>query len=130
MTESLLPGVLIALPLIGATLPVAVGLVRERVGWSIAAVVLTVETVLASWLAYAVYADGRRIVHVLGGASFGRKTTEVGGSSTEGFIVGIELVADNLSALLVVLVGAVALAVLAAPAETRSTAAISCWPAV
>jgi multicomponent Na+:H+ antiporter subunit D len=113
MTESLLPGVLIALPLIGATLPVAVGLVRERVGWSIAAVVLTVESVLASWLAYAVYADGRRIVHVLGGASFGRKTTEVGGSSTEGFIVGIELVADNLSALLVVLVGAVALAVLA-----------------
>jgi len=93
MTAELLPGLLVAVPLMGATLPVAIGLVRQRVGWSIAALVLTVETGLASWLAYAVYADGRRVTHVLGGTSFGRKTTEVGGTSTEGFIVGIELAA-------------------------------------
>lgn len=106
MTETLLPGLLIAVPILGATLPLALGLVRERVGWSVAAVVLAIETAIAAWVAYAVYVDGARIVHFLGGGTFGRR-------GAEGFAVGIELVADALSAIVILLVAAVSLAVLA-----------------
>jgi len=113
MNKELLPALLIALPILAATLPLVVGLVRKRVGWSIAAIVLAIEAALASRLAYAVYVEGDRITHVLGGDVFGRKETTVGQFDTEGFIVGIELVGDVLSGLLVVLVAFVALAVLA-----------------
>jgi multicomponent Na+:H+ antiporter subunit D len=113
MIEERLPALLIAVPLLSATLPVALGLLKHQVGWPIAVLALAIETALASWLASAVFWGGGRVTHVLGGTSFGRKHKEVGGFDTEGFIVGIELVADNLSALLVVLVAAVALAVLA-----------------
>ena len=113
MTEELIPALLIALPILGATLPLAFGLFRERVGWAVAVVVLTVEAALAFVLAHAVYLGDSRVVHVLGGDTFGRKDVVVGGQETEGFIVGIELVADALSGLFVVLVGVVALAVLA-----------------
>ncbi|MFT4947539.1 MAG: multicomponent Na+:H+ antiporter subunit D [Natronomonas sp.] len=118
MTEQLLPGLLIAVPILGAALPLALGLVRERIGWTVAAVVLSVEAALAGWLAYAVYAAGghgrRGIVHVLGGERFGRKTVELAdGSTTENFVVGIELVADEFSALIVALIAAVSLGVLA-----------------
>jgi len=110
--SELLPGVLVALPILGATLPLLFGLLHEDVGWSVAAAVLGVEAVLASWLAAAVYAGGR-VVHVLGGDAFGRKDVVVGGQETEGFIVGIELVADALSGFVVLLVAGVALSVLA-----------------
>jgi len=113
MNEELLPGLLIALPILGASLPLLVGLVHKRVGWAIAAVVLAIEAALASWLAYAVYVGGERVVHVLGGETFGRKDVVIGGQQTDGFIVGIELVGDALSGLVVVLVAGVALAVLA-----------------
>ena len=113
MTEELLPGLLIAVPILGATLPLALGLFRKRVGWSVAAVVLAIEAAIASWLAYAIFVDGQRVIHVLGGDNFGRQQTEVGGHDTEGFIVGIELVADHLSGLIVLLIAAVSLAVLA-----------------
>jgi len=113
MTEELLPGLLIAVPILGATLPLALGLFRKRVGWSVAAVVLAIEAAIASWLAYAIFVDGQRVIHVLGGDNFGRQQTEVGGHDTEGFIVGIELVADHLSGLVVLLVALVSLAVLA-----------------
>jgi len=107
MTEEFLPALLIVLPIIAATLPLAVGLLRDRVGWAVAALVLTVEAALALWLATAVYGDSGRIVHVLGGDTLGGRGGE------EGFTVGIELVADAFSGLVVVLVAVVALGVLA-----------------
>jgi len=111
---TLLPALLIVLPIVGATLPLAVGLVRDRIGWPIAAAVLAIEAALAARLAYAAVIEGRRVVHVLGGETFGRKTQELStGESTEGFVVGIELVGDALSGLVVALVAGVALAVLA-----------------
>ncbi|SDJ44727.1 multisubunit sodium/proton antiporter, MrpD subunit [Halovenus aranensis] len=113
MTEELLPVLLIVVPILGATLPLVLGLFRERVGWAVAAGTLSVEAAVATWLGYAVYIGDQRVVHVLGGETFGRKEVTVGEFDTEGFIVGIELVADALSGLLVVLVALVALAVLA-----------------
>jgi multicomponent Na+:H+ antiporter subunit D len=110
MTDTLL-ALLIVVPILAATLPLALGLLREDVGWSIAAVVLTVEAALASVVAYTIYVDGERIVHVLGGSEFGRYSVEFGGTTSE-FIVGIELVGDALSGLLVVLIAGVSLAVL------------------
>jgi len=107
MTEELLPALLVVVPILAATLPLAIGLLREDVGWAIAAIVLSVEAGLAAWLATAVYGDQGRIVHVLGGETFGRRGAE------EGFVVGIELVADAFSGLLVLLVAGVALGVLA-----------------
>ena len=110
-----IPALLVALPILGATLPLALGLLRDRVGWSVAAFVLTIEAALATWLAYVIFVEGERVVHVLGGDSFGRQDQELEGTgeSTEGFVVGIELVADALSGLVILLIAIVALAVLA-----------------
>jgi multicomponent Na+:H+ antiporter subunit D len=110
--SELLPGLLIVLPLLGSTLSLGLGLLRENVGWWVATAVLAAEAALASWLAYAIYVGENRVVHVLGGETFGRKSVTVEGETTE-FIVGIELVGDALSGLVVVLIAAVALAVLA-----------------
>ena len=104
--NELLPGLLVAIPILGATLALALGMARERIGWSVAAVVLTLEAALAAWLAYAVYGAGERIVHALGGEAFGRR-------GPENFAVGIELVGDALSAFVVLLIAFVSLAVLA-----------------
>jgi multicomponent Na+:H+ antiporter subunit D len=105
---------LVVLPVLGATLPLALGLVREQVGWAVAAVVLTAEAGLAARVAYATAVEGGRTVHVLGGETFGRKSQELSsGESTEGFAVGIELVGDPLSGLVVALVAGVSLGVLA-----------------
>ncbi len=104
---------LIVVPLLGATLPLALGLVRDRVGWAVAAVVLAVEAGLAARVAYTLVVEGTRVVHVLGGTTFGRKNEEVAGQSTENFAVGIELVGDALAGLFVALVAGVALGVLA-----------------
>lgn len=109
-----IPALLVALPILAATLPLGIGLVRDRVGWSIAAAVLAIEAALAGWLAYAIFGRGERVVHVLGGETFGRQEQELAtGESTEGFVVGIELVADALSGALILLTAVVALAVLA-----------------
>ncbi len=104
---------LVVVPMVGATLPLALGLMRDRVGWATATVVLAVEAALAARVAYALVLEGGRVVHVLGGETFGRTNREVGGESTEGFAVGIELVGDALSGLVVALVAGVALGVLA-----------------
>ncbi len=91
-----IPALLIAIPIIAATLPLALGLVRERIGWSIAAVTLVVETVLAGWVAYAVIESGT-VRHQLGGFVPPR---------------GIELVVDLYSMLVISLIAAFSLAVL------------------
>jgi len=105
---------LVVLPVLGATLPLALGLVRARVGWAVAAVVLALEAGLAARVAYDLVVDGSRVVHALGGETFGRQSQELSsGESTEGFAVGIELIGDPLSGLLVALVAGVSLCVLA-----------------
>ncbi|MEF8786772.1 MAG: proton-conducting transporter membrane subunit [Haloarculaceae archaeon] len=113
INPELLPALLIAVPILAATLPLALGVLRERVGWAVSVVVLAFEALLATLLAYAIYVQNSRVVHVLGGEAFGRKDVVVAGTETENFIVGIELVGDALSGLVVVVVAVVALAVLA-----------------
>ena len=112
-TVELALALLVVVPVLGATLPLALGLLRDRVGWAVAAVVLAVEAGLAARVAYALVVDGGRVVHVLGGETFGRKRVELSsGESTEGFAVGIELVGDPLSGFIVALVATVSLGVL------------------
>ena len=97
---------LVALPILGATLPLAVGLVRERAGWVIALAVLVVEAILAAIVAWSVYGLGEtRLTHNLAGGTFAR-------IDGVGVAIGIELVADHLSAIVVLLVGVVSLATL------------------
>jgi len=105
---------LVVVPVLGATLPLALGLLRDQVGWAVAVAVLAVEAGLAARVAYDLAIEGSRVVHVLGGETFGRKSQELSsGESTEGFAVGIELVGDPLSGLVVALVAGVSLGVLA-----------------
>ncbi len=113
MNESLLPGFIIAIPILGAALPLALGLFRQQVGWAVAAVVLALETAVATVLAYFIYVDGQRVVHALGGENYGRREGAAGGYESEGFAVGIELVADALSGAMILLIATVALIVLA-----------------
>ena len=116
MSEAVEPALalLVVVPVLGATLPLALGLVRDQVGWAVAAAVLAVEGGLAARVAYDLAVEGNRVVHVLGGETFGRKSQELSsGESTEGFAVGIELVGDPLSGLVVALVAGVSLGVLA-----------------
>jgi multicomponent Na+:H+ antiporter subunit D len=104
-----LPILLIVLPIVAATLPLVLGLVRPNTGWPVAVVALLGELVLAGVLAWYVLPSGRGtgdFVHRLG--DYG--TTDKGGTTYE---VGIELVADELSVLVVVLIAAVSLGVLA-----------------
>ena len=104
---------LIVVPFLGATLPLVLGLVRDSVGWAVAAAVLVVEAGLAARVVYTL-AGGDRVVQVLGGETFGRNDeTLSSGESTEGFAVGIELVGDPFSGVLVLLVAGVSLGVLA-----------------
>jgi len=96
MTETLVAS-LVAIPLLGALLVVASGLVSERGPPVVAAAVLAVQTALAGWVGSRAIVDGSL-------------SNEVGG-----FVApyGIELVVDGLSAVVVALVAAVSLAVLA-----------------
>ena len=87
---------LVAIPILAATLPLLLGLRFETIGWPVAVVVAAIETVLAAFVAWHVFTDGR-FVHNLGGYP---RT------------YGIELVADGLSAAVVALVAVVTLAVL------------------
>ena len=104
---------LIVVPFLGATLPLVLGLVRDSVGWVVATAVLVVEAGLAARVVYTL-AGGDRVVQMLGGETFGRNNeTLSSGESTEGFAVGIELVGDPFSGVLVLLVAGVSLGVLA-----------------
>lgn len=106
MTETLLPGLLIGLPILAAAVTLAAGRIRSCSGWYVAFSVLLIETALATWLVATIYGNGARVVHFLGGETFGRRGAET-------FAVGIELVADPLSGAIAGLVAIVSLAVLA-----------------
>ncbi|QAU12458.1 monovalent cation/H+ antiporter subunit D family protein [Halorubrum sp. BOL3-1] len=88
---------LVVLPILGAAVPPLASLRYDRVGWAIAAVTTVVHAALAGLLAWSVWTDG--VVRYA-----------VGGFAAP---YGIELVADGLTVLLVVLIGAVSLGVLA-----------------
>ena len=86
---------LVAVPIVAATLPLLVGLRFDDVGWPVATLTALVELALAASVVRTVAAEGR-YVHNLGG--YPRQ-------------YGIELVADGLSAAVVTLVAVVTLAV-------------------
>ncbi|WP_226021482.1 proton-conducting transporter membrane subunit [Halomicrobium salinisoli] len=100
MTDVLLPLMIVA-PILAATLALLLGLRYDRAGWPVAAGTTTVLVGMAAALARAVYpqigGEGGRVIHELGG--WERP-------------YGIELVADELSAALVVLITLVSLATL------------------
>ncbi len=104
MTADWLLPILIVVPFMAAPFPLALGRFGNGtdVGWSIAAAALALEAVLVGWLAQTVYTGGS-IVYQVGGTSLSRPDT---------FAVGIELLADQVSIILVSLVVAVALGVL------------------
>ncbi|TYT63491.1 proton-conducting transporter transmembrane domain-containing protein [Natrialba swarupiae] len=95
----LLPALLVAIPILLAAVPIVLGLRYDRTGWSVAAVTTVGLAAATIALASAVYADGQ-VVHVLGGWG-----------EPQG--IGIELVADEFSTLIAVLVTVTAAAVLA-----------------
>ncbi|RLM72521.1 proton-conducting transporter membrane subunit [Halorubrum sp. Atlit-26R] len=96
MTDVLLP-LAVVVPIVAATLPLALGLRYDRVGWPIAAVGTTAVAGIAAAIAAEVVVNGP-FDHALGG-----------------FLppVGIELVADRLSVAVLLLVAAVSVATLA-----------------
>ncbi|SEH17998.1 multicomponent Na+:H+ antiporter subunit D [Natronorubrum sediminis] len=90
----MLPALLVAVPILLAAVPIVLGLRFERTGWSVAAITTTALTAATVYLATAVYETGR-VVHVLGG--WGETENRPQG-------VGIELVADEFSVLIALLV--------------------------
>ncbi|MEF8857291.1 MAG: proton-conducting transporter membrane subunit, partial [Haloplanus sp.] len=95
MSDALVP-LLVAVPLFGALLALAAGLLNERGPAAVTGVVLAVQTGLAAWLGSRALLDGPL-------------SNEVGGFAAP---YGIELVVDGLSAVVVVLVAVVSLFVL------------------
>jgi multicomponent Na+:H+ antiporter subunit D len=95
MTDAFVP-LLVAVPLLGAVLAVAAGLVSERGPAAVAAAVLAVQTALAGWIGSQALLTGEL-------------SNGVGGFAAP---YGIELVVDGLSAVVVALVAVVSLAVL------------------
>ncbi|QFU84964.1 proton-conducting transporter transmembrane domain-containing protein [Natronorubrum aibiense] len=93
----LLPALLIVAPILAATLPIALGLRYERTGWSVAAITSTGLFAAALALASVVYTSGE-VIHTLGGYP---RT------------YGIQLVADEFSTLIALLITSVAVGVLA-----------------
>lgn len=88
---------LVVVPIVAAIFPPLLGWVRERSGWPVAALALTIQVALALQLARTVLREGR-VTHAVGGFAPP---------------VGIELVADGVSVPFVVLVAVVPLAQLA-----------------
>ncbi len=111
INPEILPGLLVAVPILAATLPLVASLSTRHVGWPIAAGALAIEAGLTAWLAAALYADGSagRIVHLLGGPELARPDGTAGDYA---YAVGIELVADPLSMPIVCLVAVISLLVL------------------
>ncbi len=97
MSDPLLP-LLVVVPIVSATVPLALGLRYDDVGWPVAAVTSLGLVGMAAAVAAEVYAGGGRFTHELGGFSPP---------------VGIELVADELSTAVLVLVALVAVCTLA-----------------
>ena len=95
MTDILLP-LAVVVPIVAATLPLALGLRFDDVGWPIAAVTSIGLVGIAAAVAVETHVGGR-FVHELGGFQPP---------------VGIELVADGLSAAVLVLIAVVSLATL------------------
>ena len=93
-----LPALLVVLPILAATLPLFFGLRYDRVGWTIATATTIALFALSVWLTVAVFGTNEAVIHELGG--FPRP-------------VGIELVADPLSAPFVLLVTGISAGVLA-----------------
>ncbi|MCU4924866.1 proton-conducting transporter membrane subunit [Halobacteria archaeon AArc-dxtr1] len=81
---------LIAVPILMAAVPIALGLWFDRTGWSVTAATTAALVAASAYLANAVYAQ-ERVVHVLGGWE-----------EPQG--IGIELVADPFSTLIICLV--------------------------
>ena len=96
MTDVLLP-LAVVVPIVAATLPLALGLRYDDIGWPVAAVTTLGLVGIAGAVAVETYLGGR-FVHELGGFQPP---------------VGIELVADELSAAVLALVAVVSLATLA-----------------
>jgi len=96
MSDVLLP-VAIALPLVAATLPIALGLRYDDAGWPVAAVATTALVGLAAAISVEVAREGT-LSHALG---------------TYEPPIGIELVADELSVAVLALIALVSLATLA-----------------
>ncbi|ELY99106.1 NADH/ubiquinone/plastoquinone [Natrialba chahannaoensis JCM 10990] len=88
---------LVAVPILMATAPIALGLRFDRTGWSVTALTTTGLLAATAYLASAVYSEGM-------------VTHELGGWPRE---FGIQLVADEFSTLIALLVIATATAVLA-----------------
>jgi len=87
---------LVAVPILAATLPLLLGLRFDSIGWPVALGTAAIETALAGYVVLQVAAEGR-YVHNLGG--YPRE-------------YGIELVADGLSASVIALIAVVTLTVL------------------
>ncbi|MFC4438105.1 MULTISPECIES: proton-conducting transporter transmembrane domain-containing protein [Natrialbaceae] len=97
----LLPPLLIAMPILAAVVPIALGLWFDRTGWSVAALTTVGLFAATAYLASAVRtADDAQITHVLGGWN-----------EPQG--IGIELVADPFSTLIALLVTVIAASLLA-----------------
>ena len=96
----LLPALLIVIPILFAAVPLVLGLRYDRTGWSVAAITCTALFVASIALAWEVYSDGTYdpVVHAVGGYVAPH---------------GIELVADQFSAVIALLVTGTALGVLA-----------------
>ena len=100
MSDVLLP-LLVTVPIMLAAFPLLFGIKFERAGWPIAMGGSLVVAALATMLAWEVYQEGQatgsQLIHELGGFPAPH---------------GIELVGDGLSALIALLIGIVAVAVL------------------
>ncbi len=104
----LLPALLVVAPILLATVPIVLGLRYDRTGWSVAAVTTTALFGASLYLASVVY--GRVLAGTEETARELAVIHELGGFQPP---VGIELVADPLSTLIVLLVTATAMGVLA-----------------
>ncbi|WP_276271496.1 monovalent cation/H+ antiporter subunit D family protein [Haloarcula litorea] len=92
-----LPVLLVALPIVGGAVPLVASLFTDRVGWTVATLTMAVHVALSALLGWRVWTTGT-VDYAVGGFEIP---------------YGIELVVDGLSAIVVLLIGVVALGVLA-----------------
>lgn len=92
-----IPAILVTLPILAAALPLLLGRIWSNVGWWVGLVTMLAESILVAVLAVWVYQEGP-VHHYLGGFAPP---------------VGIELVADELSMLITILIAGFGLLVLA-----------------
>ncbi len=88
------------LPIIGSTFPLIASKIKEEYsGGLVTAILLTCQSIVAGLVAYSVYSRGP-ILYGVGGESLSRP---------EGFAIGVELLADEFSAILVLLASLITL---------------------